>query len=101
MKAMSTRNDEPQRASRPFDRNRDGFIMGEGSGILVLESMAHARARGARIYCEVAGYAATADAYHITMPDPEGKGLSMAMRRARSAGLEQSRACSKASPRRI
>ncbi len=82
MKAMSTRNDEPQRASRPFDRNRDGFIMGEGSGILVLESMAHARARGARIYCELAGYAATCDAFHITQPDPEGKGLSMAMRRA-------------------
>ncbi|HEY1764565.1 MAG TPA: beta-ketoacyl-ACP synthase II [Opitutaceae bacterium] len=82
MKAMSTRNDEPRRASRPFDRNRDGFIMGEGAGILVLESLEHARARGARIYCELAGYAATCDAYHITQPDPEGKGLSMAMRRA-------------------
>jgi 3-oxoacyl-[acyl-carrier-protein] synthase II len=82
MKAMSTRNDEPQRASRPFDRNRDGFIMGEGAGILVLESLEHARARGARIYCELAGYAATCDAYHITQPDPDGKGLSMAMRRA-------------------
>jgi 3-oxoacyl-[acyl-carrier-protein] synthase II len=82
MKAMSTRNDEPQRASRPFDRNRDGFIMGEGAGILVLESLEHARARGARVYCELAGYAATCDAYHITQPDPEGKGLSMAMRRA-------------------
>jgi 3-oxoacyl-[acyl-carrier-protein] synthase II len=82
MKAMSTRNDEPQRASRPFDKNRDGFIMGEGAGILVLESLEHAQARGARIYCELAGYAATCDAYHITQPDPDGKGLSMAMRRA-------------------
>jgi len=82
MKAMSTRNDEPQRASRPFDKNRDGFIMGEGAGILVLESLEHAQARGARIYCELAGYAATCDAYHITQPDPEGKGLSMAMKRA-------------------
>ena len=82
MKAMSTRNDSPQTASRPFDRGRDGFIMGEGSGILVLESLEHARARGARIYCELAGYAATCDAFHITQPDPEGKGLSMAMKRA-------------------
>jgi 3-oxoacyl-[acyl-carrier-protein] synthase II len=82
MKAMSTRNDEPKRASRPFDRNRDGFIMGEGAGILVLESLEHAQARGARIYCELAGYAATCDAFHITQPDPEGKGLSMAMKRA-------------------
>ncbi len=82
MKAMSTRNDSPQTASRPFDKNRDGFIMGEGSGILVLESLEHAQARGARIYCELAGYAATCDAYHITQPDPEGKGLSMAMKRA-------------------
>jgi 3-oxoacyl-[acyl-carrier-protein] synthase II len=82
MKAMSTRNDAPERASRPFDRNRDGFIMGEGAGVLVLESLEHARARGARIYCELAGYAATCDAFHITQPDPEGKGLSMAMKRA-------------------
>ena len=82
MKAMSTRNDSPQTASRPFDKNRDGFIMGEGSGIVVLESLEHAQARGARIYCELAGYAATCDAYHITQPDPEGKGLSMAMKRA-------------------
>jgi 3-oxoacyl-[acyl-carrier-protein] synthase II len=82
MKAMSTRNDDPRGASRPFDKNRDGFIMGEGAGILVLEAEEHARARGARIYCELAGYAATCDAYHITQPDPEGKGLSMAMRRA-------------------
>jgi 3-oxoacyl-[acyl-carrier-protein] synthase II len=82
MKAMSTRNDSPETASRPFDKDRDGFIMGEGAGILVLESLEHAQARGARIYCELAGYAATCDAYHITQPDPEGKGLSMAMKRA-------------------
>jgi 3-oxoacyl-[acyl-carrier-protein] synthase II len=82
MKAMSTRNDAPEKASRPFDRNRDGFIMGEGAGVVVLESFEHARARGARIYCELAGYAATCDAFHITQPDPEGKGLSMAMKRA-------------------
>ncbi|MGH7958631.1 MAG: beta-ketoacyl-ACP synthase II [Opitutaceae bacterium] len=82
MKAMSTRNDAPERASRPFDRNRDGFIMGEGAGVVVLESLEHARARGARIYCELAGYAATCDAFHITQPDPEGKGLSVAMKRA-------------------
>jgi len=92
MKAMSTRNDHPEKASRPFDRNRDGFVMGEGAGILVLESYEHARARGARIYCELAGYAATCDAYHITQPDPEGRGLSLAMRRALASGgvnLEQ------------
>jgi len=88
MKAMSTRNDEPERASRPFDKQRDGFVMGEGAGIVVLESLEHAQARGARIYCELAGYAGTSDAYHITMPDPEGKGLSLAMRRAlKSAGV--------------
>ncbi|OAM89365.1 beta-ketoacyl-[acyl-carrier-protein] synthase II [Termitidicoccus mucosus] len=88
MKAMSTRNDAPQQASRPFDKGRDGFIMGEGAGILVLESLAHAQARGARIYCELAGYAASCDAHHITMPDPEGKGLAAAMTRAiASAGI--------------
>jgi 3-oxoacyl-[acyl-carrier-protein] synthase II len=85
MKAMSTRNDDPATACRPFSLGRDGFIMGEGAGVLVLESLAHARARGAKIYCEVAGYAATADAHHITMPDPEGKGLSSAMTRALAA----------------
>ena len=82
MKAMSTNNDNPQQASRPFDLNRDGFIMAEGSGILVLESLEHALARGARIYCEIAGYAATCDGFHITSPDPEGKGLSLAMSRS-------------------
>jgi 3-oxoacyl-[acyl-carrier-protein] synthase II len=89
MKAMSTRNHEPQKASRPFDLGRDGFVMGEGAGILVLESLAHAQARGARIYCELVGYAATCDAFHITQPDPEGRGLSLAMTRAlASAGLQ-------------
>ncbi len=88
MKAMSTRNDAPEKACRPFDKGRDGFIMGEGAGVLVVESLEHARARGARIYCELAGYAATSDAHHITQPDPEGKGLSLAMTRAlASAGL--------------
>jgi len=82
MKAMSTRNATPEKACRPFDKGRDGFIMGEGAGVLVLESLEHAQARGARIYCELAGYAATCDAFHITQPDPEGKGLSMAMKRA-------------------
>jgi 3-oxoacyl-[acyl-carrier-protein] synthase II len=82
MKGMSTRNHEPQKASRPFDKGRDGFIMGEGAGVLVIESLEHARARGARIYCELLGYAATCDAYHITQPDPDGKGLSLAMKRA-------------------
>ena len=82
MKAMSTSNDDPARACRPFDRQRDGFVMGEGAGVVVMESLEHARARGARMYCELAGYAATCDAFHITQPDPEGKGLSMAMKRA-------------------
>ena len=86
MKAMSTRNDDPQHASRPFDAGRDGFVMGEGSGVLVLESYEHAKARGARIYCELAGYAASCDAFHITQPDPEGRGLMLAISRALSYG---------------
>ena len=87
MEAMSTHfNDTPEKASRPFDLNRDGFVMGEGAGILVLESEESAKARGARIYCEVAGYAASCDAHHITMPDPEGKGLAEALRGALADG---------------
>lgn len=81
MKAMSTSyNEAPQTASRPFDKGRDGFIMGEGTGVLVMETLEHAQARGATIYCEVGGYSATCDAYHITSPDPEGKGLGAAMK---------------------
>lgn len=83
MKAMATAfNDAPERSSRPFDARRDGFVMGEGAGVLVLETEDHARARGARIYCELLGAAATCDAYHITSPDPDGKGLSLCLRRA-------------------
>jgi 3-oxoacyl-[acyl-carrier-protein] synthase II len=83
MKAMSTNfNDTPSRSSRPFDKDRDGFVMGEGSGVLILETLDHAKARGASIYCEIAGYSATCDAHHITSPDPEGKALSYAISEA-------------------
>jgi len=79
LRAMSTRNDDPQRACRPFDRERDGFVMGEGSGLLVFEELDHARKRGAHIYGEVVGFGMTADAYHLTDPDPDGKALSKAV----------------------
>lgn len=88
MKAMSTRNDDPARASRPFDRERDGFVLGEGAGILILEEYEHAKARGAKIYCEVLGYGQSADAYDLVAVDPDGNGVALAFARAfTSAGI--------------
>jgi 3-oxoacyl-[acyl-carrier-protein] synthase II len=82
MKALSTRNDEPERASRPFDRDRDGFVVSEGAGIVVVEELEHAKARGAKIYCELTGYGLSADAYHMTAPPPDGEGAARAMQLA-------------------
>ena len=82
MRALSTRNDDPQTASRPFDRDRDGFVVGEGAGVMILEELDHARRRGARVYAEVVGYGMTADAYHMTAPDETQSGIIRAMQRA-------------------
>jgi 3-oxoacyl-[acyl-carrier-protein] synthase II len=89
MKALSERNDDPKSASRPYDKDRDGFVMGEGAGVVILESLDHAIARGAKIYCELAGAGATADAHHITAPHPEGLGAKNVMNAAlEDAGMK-------------
>jgi len=88
MRALSTRNDEPERASRPFDRDRDGFVMSEGAGVVIVEELEHAKARGAKIYCELSGYGLSADAYHMTAPPPDGGGAARAMQLAlKHAGI--------------
>jgi 3-oxoacyl-[acyl-carrier-protein] synthase II len=92
IKALSTRNDEPQKASRPFDKTRDGFVMGEGAGVLVLESLEHAQARGATILAEYLGGALSCDAYHMTNPHAEGKGVRLSIENAlKDAGIEKER----------
>ena len=104
MKAMSTRNDEPTRASRPWDKDRDGFVLGDGAGILVLEEYEHAKARGARIYCELVGFGASSDAYHMTAPSENGDGparcMAMAMRDAEASIPTRSTTSTRTAPRR-